>query len=396
MSHKPDAYPARDRHSSGILNAPNVVRYMILFALLGILQASLGPMIRVVAVEHGISAATAGWLLSAFFVGSLCGTLFCAVAGERRIGHLSVAPLTGMVAAGALGLVFLPSWPTQLGAVAVTGFGFGALTLMINTEMAGRTENGGLARVNLINAAFALGAAAGPTVVAMTLQGSSPWGLVVVAIVVLATVRRHTDTCAARSESETRSQQPVVVVPRQLHLFCLLLFLYPALETGLSSWETTYLSAVGYEDSSASMLNSLFWVGLAAGRFAVPAVAARWSPARSIQVALAMSLGSLVLIGVPALAPIGFLIAGVCIGPINPSALAWIAQVTVRPRRTSALAVASAMFGNAALPTALGYAMAATSERTLPVFVAVAVVGDLAITLGLIRVHSRTSSFQEQ
>jgi fucose permease len=70
----------------GILQAPNVFRHLALFALLGVAQASLGPLIPVVAAAHHCSPTTAGLLVSAFSVGSLGSILACKAVGERRLG----------------------------------------------------------------------------------------------------------------------------------------------------------------------------------------------------------------------------------------------------------------------------------------------------------------------
>lgn len=111
-----------------------------------------------------------------------------------------------------------------------------------------------------------------------------------------------------------------------LVLFCLLLLLYPVLETGLSTWETAYLHTIGRPTTTAAMLTSLFWLGLATGRFAIPLLPPRWSAARIILLASAIALLALGLISIPTLAAAGFILGGIAAGPIKPSALAWIAR----------------------------------------------------------------------
>lgn len=368
------------------LQAPNVLRSVLQFALLGVFQASLGPLIPILAAAHHLPAATAEMVVSAFFAGSLAGTLLGIAAGERRIGHQVMAVLTTLISVGPLGLALLPWWPAQLGAVAVSGLGFGALTLIVNADMASRPDRRGLELANLVNAAFGVGAAVGPALVGLTLHLRLPWGLLAVAIAILA-------TAPPRARFWTPPAPPPKAAPAgpaasrpptgHIGLFCLLLFLYPMLETGLSSWEPSFLRADGYSLATAAMLTSLFWVGLAAGRLAIPVAGARWTAARTILLALVTALIGLGLVSLPAAAAAGFLVAGFASGPVKPSALAWLSRTTTQPRRMNGVAIASAMLGNITLPAALGYAMAASSQRILPAAVAISVAASIPITLAL-------------
>lgn len=169
------------------LRAPNVLRSVLQFAFLGIFQASLGPLIPVLAAAHHLPDTTAELVVSAFFAGSLLGTVVVSAAGERRIGHQPMAALTALVSVGPLGLALLPWWPAQPGSVTVGGLGFGALTLIVNADMASRPNRRGLGLANLVNAAFGVGAAVGPALMGLTLHMRRPWGLLAVAMAILVT-----------------------------------------------------------------------------------------------------------------------------------------------------------------------------------------------------------------
>lgn len=167
------------------------------------------------------------------------------------------------------------------------------------------------------------------------------------------------------------------------------------LETGLSSWETSFLRADGYSLATSAMLSSLFWVGLAAGRLAIPLAAARRSPAQIILLALATALVGLGLVSLPSAAAAGFLLAGFASGPVKPSALAWLSHTTTQPRRMNGVAMTSAMLGNITLPAALGYAMAATGKHSLPAAVALTVAASIPVTFALGRT-TRLATHQQQ
>jgi fucose permease len=82
-------------------------------------------------------------------------------------------------------------------------------------------------------------------------------------------------------------------------------------------------------------------------------------------------------------APAGYLLLGACAGPIFPATLAWIARTLPHPRRVNAAVLTVAMLGNAAVPAVIGYGLEATSVLALPLFVAVALAGCLAIVTAL-------------
>lgn len=389
---------------SHLLRVPRVARSLVLFALLGILQASLGPLIPVLAARHHLGQDTAGLLVSVFFVGSLVSIVGGSVLGERHLGHRVITGLIVLISAGTLSLVFVPSWLGQLTGVTIAGLGFGLLTLIVNADMASHPRHG-VSLANLVNAAFAVGAALGPTFIGLALHADYFWSLLAVAIALITAAPwrapRHTahgaadtDSAPAASIRAASGTSPVRVSVAAVVLFCLLLALYPAVETGLSTWETAYLDATGHPTATAAMLTSLFWGGLAAGRFAIPLAPSRWGAARIILTAFAVALLALTLIAIPTLAPVGFLFGGVAAGPVKPSALAWIASHSTQPRRMDGLTMASAMLGNITLPAGIGYIMAATTERLLPALVASAVLASIMLTLALHmslthRTHSR-------
>jgi MFS transporter, FHS family, glucose/mannose:H+ symporter len=349
-----------------------VLRYAVVFGLLGLFQATLGPLIPLLADRQHLDAATAGLIVTGFFGGCLVST---AVAGTLT-DRLARGPLYVVSVAlflGGLGLLTLPlSWPLPLVAVAVAGLGFGGLVLLVNTVMAAR----GVAYVNLVNGTYGLGAAAGPALISLTHGG---YLFAVLGIGVLAALPLRMTVPPAPAEHPRLAVSPVLI------LFCAMLFCYAGVETGLSSWEATQLRAHGYAPDTASALTSLFWLGLAAGRLLVPMVTRNWTSARILVTALLAFAAGLPLLVLDVSAPAGFFLLGMFAGPIFPTTLAWIAATLPHPRRVNAVVLTIAMLGNATVPTIIGFGMQATSDLALPLFVAVPVAGCLAIVAALRR-----------
>lgn len=356
-----------------------VLRCAVIFGLLGLFQATLGPLIPLLGDREHLDAATAGLIVTGFFGGCLVSTAVGGALTERWArGPLYVVSVVLLL--GGMGLFALPlAWPLPLVAVAIAGLGQGGLVLIINATMAAR----GLTHVNLVNGTYGLGAAAGPTIISITHGG---YVFAVLAVCVLASLPLRMAVPAAPVERSRLTAGPVLI------LFCGMLFCYAGIETALSSWEATQLRAHGYEPDTAAALTSLFWLGLAAGRLLVPLVTRTWTTFRILVTALVALGAALTLITVDVSAPVGFFLLGMFAGPVFPTTLAWIAATLPHPRRVTSVVLTIAMLGNATVPTVIGYGMQATSDLALPAFVAVAVAGCLSIVTALRRATQRVDS----
>jgi fucose permease len=356
-----------------------VVRCAVVFGLLGLFQATLGPLIPLIADRAHLDTATAGLIVTGFFGGCLVSTAVGGALSDRWArGPLYVASAALFLCG--LGVFALPlAWPLPLLAVAVAGLGFGGLVLIVNTAMAAR----GLTHVNLVNGTYGLGAAAGPALISVTHGG---YLFAVLAVGVLAALPLRMAVPAAPEHRARLTVSPVLL------LFCGMLFCYSGVETALSSWEATHLRAHGYAPDTAAALTSLFWLGLAAGRLLVPLVTRNWTATRILVTALLACAAALSLITVDVSAPVGFFLLGAFAGPVFPTTLAWIAATLPHPRRVNAVVLTVAMLGNATVPALVGFGMRATSDLALPLFAAVAVAGCLAAVVALRRLTQRVES----
>lgn len=353
-----------------------VFRCAVLFGLLGLFQASLGPLIPLLADRHHLADATAGLLVTGFFLGCLVSTAVGGALSDR--GARVLQPVSSVLfVLGVAGVALPVAWPVPLLAVGVAGLGFGGLVLVVNTAMAAR----GLSSVNLVNGVYGLGAAAGPALVSLT-----GGGLLFVAVALVAAV-----FMPGRLEYATRVPGERLRIGATLVLFCVLLFCYAGIETGLSSWEAVHLRAHGYGTATAAALTSLFWLGLAIGRLLVPVVTRTWAPSRVVLTVLGGLLAGLALLTTAGVAPAGYFVVGLLAGPVFPTVLAWIARTLPRPRRVNAIVLSVAMLGNAAMPAVVGFGLQSTSDLALPAFVAVPVLGALAVAV-VLRARTREVS----
>jgi len=356
-----------------------VVRCAVVFGLLGLFQATLGPLIPLLADRADLDAATAGLIVTGFFGGCLVSTALGGALNDRW-ARGPLYPVSAVLFLGGLGLFALPlAWPFPLVAVAVAGLGFGGLVLIVNTVTAAQ----GLTQVNLVNGTYGLGAAAGPALISVTHGG---YLFAVLAVGVLVALPPRMPMPAAPPERERLTVNPMLV------LFCAMLFCYAGVETGLSSWEATQLRAHGFTPDTASALTSLFWLGLATGRLVVPLVTRNWTSVRILVSTLVACAAALTLLTVDFSAPVGFFLLGMFAGPVFPTTLAWMAATLPHPRRVTSVVLTVAMLGNATVPTVIGYGMQATSDLALPLFVGIAVLG----CLGIVTVLRRTQRVESR
>jgi MFS transporter, FHS family, glucose/mannose:H+ symporter len=352
-----------------------VISCIVLFVLLGVCQSSLGSLVPELRAHYRLSTASAGLLVSVFFVGLLAGTVACGAVREEWVRPGFVVVMISLVTVGLAGMSFAPTWALNLTAASVIGFGFGNLALLVNTYTASRPGNTGLGLVNLVNGAFGIGATVGPLLVGVTLAFGY-WHLF---LALGAAMFFSLPVLRVAREPPQATPDAVGTAQRAAHsggsarliLFGVMCFCYAGLETGLSSWEAVFMRGAGYSLGEAASVTSLFWLGLAAARLLARALAVRWSAPGIVTTSLAGSLGALAVISLPAAAPVGFLLAGFFAGPVLPSALAWMTQTLPSPRRGNAVVMAGEMIGGSVLTAVIGLGIEVFSLRMLPVLVGI-------------------------
>jgi MFS transporter, FHS family, glucose/mannose:H+ symporter len=372
-----------------------IVFCIVLFILLGICQSSLGSLMPALRAHYGLTTATAGLLVSVFFVGLLSGTAACGTLREEWVRPGFVVGMISLVAGGLAGMSFAPTWAANLIAVLAIGFGFGNLALLVNTYTASRPGRTGLGLVNLVNGAFGIGATVGPLLVGVTLGIGYRYLLLALAAAMLLSlpvlrIARASEQAAPDAAAAVRVAEPFGGAAR-LILFGLMLFCYAGLETGLSSWEAVFMRGQGYSLSEAASLTSLFWFGLTGSRLLARVAAVRWSAPQIVITSLTGALVALAMIDLPPAAPIGFLLAGFFAGPILPSALAWMAQTAPNPRRGNAVVMAGEMIGGSVLTAFIGLGVDVFSPRALPALVGIAVIISLTAA-GVLRIRDSRGS----
>jgi fucose permease len=257
----------------------------------------------------------------------------------------------------------------------VLGAGCGTLDAGINAHVA---TTGDLRSLNLLHAAYGLGATLAPLLLTLVLHVGGSWriayGLLAAYCVVLVVgyaCTRHRWVTPARDESDESDgeplQRPRLEAVRGLAGVTLLaFFVYVGVEATAGRWAyTLFTEGRGMPDGAAGLWAGGFWLALTASRFLT--VFSRLGAERLIDLGIAgMLIGSALLWWAPTsgVAGVGLLVVGLGAAPIFP------AFVHLTPDR----------FGAQGASHAIGYqvAMAGAAAAIVP-----GVVGVLAGHVGL-------------
>jgi fucose permease len=163
--------------------------------------------------------------------------------------------------------------------------------------------------MNLMHGAFAVGAVAGPVLLGAILASGLAWTILfraiaaVFAVLCIALAAMRFDRLGTVDGPKPTKGGKASAKGAAYWLGFVCLLLYVGAEMGISNWIAEYLVRIFAADpATASLAVSLFWVGLLAGRFGVPALYRGKHPER---VLVASSL--LLLASTAALCALGYL-----------------------------------------------------------------------------------------
>ena len=346
----------------------STVGVLVLAAAVGLLLSLYGPALPELRGAFGVGGGGSALVLSAHFAGAMTGISWWGL--ERRLAPrtwLTVA--VALLVLGAAGVAFAPAWPLVLAAAFGLGVGFGVVVVEINVLFTDGFGERATAMLNLLGACFGAGAVVGPLTLAAVGGYRLPFCAgAVLAVVALALTRDLPGTARAPAPTGGRSSLPMVAG------FVALTALYVGVESGIGGWETTSLRAGGTGEAAAASWTAGYWAALTAGRLLAIPLALRVSAPALAGGSLLLAAAGLGLAHVPGFAPAAYTLTGLALGPVFPTALAWLAQAAPGARGSTALVFAAANLGGVVLPVVIGRLVDASSPAAIPTTV-------LAVTL---------------
>jgi fucose permease len=309
-------------------------------ALIGLMASSVGPSLDSIRARYSVTDAVVGLWGSAQFAGAILGNL---TPGLLPRLPMAVRMAGGMALFGVCCLLLALSsiWAVALGIVFVAGLGFG--TFQVN--YAAIFSRGFGARSGTVMAvmsvSFGLGSILGPAIIGLI---SSERYTVLLAGCGVAALLVSLPLMHVRFNPETHSvgSRPQASTPLGILAgFGLLSVLYVAAEQSVGFWGPTHLTdGLGFKPSDAAFMTSAFWMAITVGRALVVPITLRVSSQVIVLGALALSSACLLIAPFGALASMGYVLAGIFFGPVFPSGLVWVGQVSTDLRSTSVFLVA--------------------------------------------------------
>ena len=138
------------------------------FVMMGAGQSLYGPALPAFSRLFGVTAAEAGVLVSAHWVGCFIGVGFMYLKG----GAVTPRHTLAAMAIGAAGVAALAGWWTTIAGAVVFGLGYGMSTAVFNPRVMRAFGDEGPSMLSLLNATFGVGAIAAP--LSFVAVGSDP------------------------------------------------------------------------------------------------------------------------------------------------------------------------------------------------------------------------------
>lgn len=254
------------------------------------------------------------------------------------------------------------------------GIGSGAVEVVMNYGAMRIERDGRSQLMNLLHAAFSVGAVAGPLLAARLLDGGAAWQLAFRAVAVgaaglavwlalLPFARLEEGIGGARRRDGAGSNAPLRLDRGLVALSAALLFLYVGLEVGVSSWLAEYfVSVLGSSAAQGALMVMLFWGGVLGGRLLLAFGYRGTRAAEAILLLAAVAAGGLV--GAVAAtgrtaAAIGFVVTGVGFSSIYPLVMAVVGRFFAPRHQSMVIGFAAAGGGLGAFLFPFAMALAA-------------------------------------
>lgn len=351
------------------------------FVLLGMAVASSGPMGVALHERFGQPETSSPHVSLAFFIGSAVVILAAALTQGlfTRVWVPRIATVIYLV--GAVLAFTAGQWSLVLAGSFLMGCANGGHGTWFNGEVARQMRGPWLA---VLNGCWAIGAIIGPLLLRQNIQSPlTAFGVMAVAsllvVPLMALLPRH----SAEPDEEDHS---ATQMPNGVYLLAVLMALYVGIETTVFVFYTQFLMEIQKLGMrGATEVGSTMMLAFAVGRFALGAVSTRLSARRGVVLCgvLAALGGGLAL--VPGQAVAGLLVLGLAMGPVFPTLVAWVGEITRNAHRGTAILTTGGVLAAALAPAISGW-IVIPRPGVLPMLV-VAAFGGMAVLAWGSRLH---------
>jgi fucose permease len=336
------------------------------FAMIGVANTMLGPLLPLLAQRWQLGDRQAGALFLTQFVGGFSGAILSTrLARSFSLHRIARAGLL-LLAAGFVGFAS-PLYSVAILGAAINGVGLGLSTPSITAAMSEAFPERRASLLNLLNFAWALGAITAPNLVLLALR-QTRFNVQSMLLAYAATLVAAAFVIPRIDVSSHPEDAPATPTSRTtLHVIfaCgLLIFLYVGVENGVAGWLPTFATRIqSFDVNYTAYLQDTFWSAFLLGRLAAPVIlkftGERLLLTLSICIAVAGTCGLLLLTGA------GLFLAAALVGvgcaAIMPTAIAILSQrLAGQSGSKLGFMFACAGLGAAVVPYAIGALSSAT------------------------------------
>ncbi|CAM3430990.1 MFS transporter [Deinococcus deserti] len=354
---------------------------MAAFFTLGLIQAMYGPAFPMFQARFGVDTGAVGLIASVHFLGSSLAPFLVGLALRQVSARRVVVASLLILAAGVSGVALAPSWGLAVTAAFVGGLGLGGVSACLNAAYAAQ----GTRPVNLVNAVFGIGSMVSPLLVVSLGEGGlgGPFLAVALSAALTLLVARIWGVPGIPAVTGAGAGE-VTITPRLMLVFAVMIGVYVGLEAGYGAWTVRYLDSRGLP--GAALVLSGFWGGITLSRVLTGMFGARVHPAWLVIGSAAFVTVCALSALIPLLAPGASVLAGLALGPVFGSMLAWASRVM--PARQVPFLLTAGSAGGVLLPFLMGQGVAAFGPLAVPL--TLATLGSVLLVLSMLTLrHTR-------
>lgn len=351
--------------------------------LLGVYRSLFGPAFALFVDHYGMGTEPFGVLVGMNGVGALLAIIFGGMV-LPRLGYKQLLLIAFVSwSLGALGIALRPVYGWLLAAALLAGWGGGALDIAINALFSHVFASA--TPLNLIHAAYGVGAIAGPLLVTVSfgIGLALPYGVVGVAVAFLLLLLARLEPPAVPTPEATTSRAHAASLLWAVSAFIVLYFCYVGIEVGVGNWLSVHLTPT-FGAARAASFTSIYWAMLTLGRFLAAPISKWLEPPQLLLLASILMIIGFGLCFNPHIAPVGYALVGLGSAPVFPTGLLWLrSRFPTRAAAMLATVMVSATVGGIFLSWLFGVLVARLSVTVIPTLLLGSAVGCLASVLWL-------------
>jgi fucose permease len=372
------------------------------FVLLGANDAAIGVLLPHWGNYYNVDKA----MLSLIFFAGSVGYLVAALNSNflsRKLGNVKFLSL-GKLAflSGVFVFCFQPPIYLLLSVPFLLGFGAAILEAALNAHMAKLPNKGIL--LNYLHAFYGAGALLSPFIGSYVLESDLSWTWIYFVITVLTfalliSIRwLFTNSDRAEAVTESEGENTAIESPlkyRFVWLFAFFSLFYAGAEISLGNWSYSFLTQYRNEGTVlAGWLMSGYWLGLTMGRVLLAPLINRLGSQRVVNICLMGTISGVLILNFMTFSftsAFGLLLAGFCLGPIMPTALAFLSNVVPPHLLTGSISFIASLgsVGKALFPWIAGNI---ADELGLEMFLPYVIAIVLTIVISWIAILTRANS----